>query len=443
MATEWATAPAGCSDAGASWRAGGGEGSGAAAGAAPDRAARPARRKDRRRNWLLLLTFGAAASAGAGSAFCEWCRSVDAGILAFVSPPSSADASVGEQHTEEEGASEQTLVKRVDIAVVMAFAFGAYSISRARELCRCQGAPRMHKVVSLPPTPAHGALLIGVLYGSNIAYNVMNKRVLILLRCPALLTTVNLGACSFCCAVAWAVGVQRRPAPLSPALVARIALLALLHWLSLLTANVSVAQVNLVLAHTVKAAEPTVTAVLMLLFQGAVPSPTRAMGLLLICVGVSVASAADVSFAWPGVVSAMLSNVAVSFRTILSKRLIAGLKEEDPLNVAAFLNIGALTVSLPFIFFVGKEPGNLASLVQLPNAHLIPFIGVLVWVFNMASIIILSRATPVTHSVIRSMRRPVLILSSILAFGTEVPWLNAAGILCALLGAWFCTSTSY
>lgn len=398
-------------------------------------AARSARRKERRKRWLLLLSLGAVASAGAGSALVVWRKAVVADVQAFVATAAgNVDASAGEL--------EQTPVKRVDIIVVMAFAFVAYSVSYARQRCRCEGAPHMEKVVALPPSPVQGAVLVGILYGSNIAYNVMNKRVLLLLRCPTLLTTVNLGVCSLCCVAAWLLGLQRRPLPLTPALIARIAPLALLHWLSILSANVSVAQVNLVLAHTVKAAEPTCTAALMLLFYGVVPSPTGAMGVLLIIVGVSVASATDISFVWRGVASAMLSNVSVSLRTILSKRLIAGLQEEeDPLNAAAFLSIGALTVSLPFVLFVetlGEEPGNFASLIRLPCAYFIPFIGIFVWVFNMVSIKILSRSTPVTHSVIRSMRRPVLILSSILAFGTEVPALNAAGILCALVGAWLC-----
>ena len=67
----------------------------------------------------------------------------------------------------------------------------------------------------------------------------------------------------------------------------------------------------------------------------------------------------------------------------------------------------------------------------------IVLIGPLVWTFNVASIVVLVHTSTVVHSMIRSMRRPLLVLASIITFGTHITRLNALGILFTLLGAFW------
>lgn len=349
----------------------------------------------------------------------------------------------------EERSDIELVIHRSDIAVIASFAAVAYSVSYYKQRCRC--APHLAKVAPMGPAPAQGAMLAAALYASNIAYNVMNKRVLDGHPYPLLLTTVNFGTCSLCCVLAWAVGLQPWPR-IRPSfwLCLRLVPLALLHYSGILLANISVSGVSLALTHTVKSAEPFFTAVAAWLFLGAQPDHQSIFGLLLIAAGVSIASGADTSFAWPGFLSAMLSNVCVSLRNVMTKSLFTaqGDKEHprseeeelwvgDPLTLAAVLHCMAFLLSSPLALFM--EGRQLPSLFSARQSCLIPLVGVLVWVFNMASFAILSRVSPVTHSVIRSLRRPVLIMSSIAAFGTPVPSLNAIGLVLALLGAWLCT----
>ena len=67
----------------------------------------------------------------------------------------------------------------------------------------------------------------------------------------------------------------------------------------------------------------------------------------------------------------------------------------------------------------------------------IVLIGPLVWTFNVASIVVLVHTSTVVHSMIRSMRRPLLVLASIITFGTHITRLNALGIMFTLLGAFW------
>lgn len=340
-------------------------------------------------------------------------------------------------------------VHRSDIVVIGVFAAIAYTISYYKQKCRC--APYLNKVAPTVLDPASGAVLASILYASNIAYNVLNKRVLMVHPYPLLLTTVNLGACSVCCILAWVSGFQAMPTKL-PSLM-RLLPLAAMHWVSIYAANVSVSQVNLALTHTVKAGEPLITALLSCLLLGIRPTPRDLVGLVMIAAGVVLASITDVSSASLGITMAMASNFGVSFRHVLSKKLLKSSfapqaasseaqgqsgGDSDPLNLAALLHLGAFAMSAPFA--LALESHHLHNFTAAPwQSLLIPLIGVLVWVFNMVSFTLLSRSTPITHSVIRSLRRPVLIMSSIAAFGTHVhPW-NAVGILVALLGAWLCT----
>merc|ERR1712150_353663 len=64
------------------------------------------------------------------------------------------------------------------------------------------------------------------------------------------------------------------------------------------------------------------------------------------------------------------------------------------------------------------------------------FSGVLFHVYQIVSVLILGRASSVTHSVVNTLKRPMLILVSALFFRTEVAPKNAFGIVCALSGAY-------
>lgn len=290
------------------------------------------------------------------------------------------------------------------------------------------------------PSPVSGALLVGTFYISNIAYSLVNKQVLMALHCPLLLTTLNFGSCSVCCIAAWASGLQRLPR-LSIHSGIRLAPVLLLHWAATFLANISMSEMNLQLAHSLKALEPTFTTLLVLLIHGSLPSARAVLGILLIGIGIGVASGTDASFTWYGFTAAVAACIVVSVRTVLNKKIMRGW-QEDHLNYAAVLQCGAFAVSLPALFLVrafGVEVGDFFDLLSLPYGHWIPFVGAIIYVFNMVSIVILYYASPVTHSVIRSMRRPFVILASIAVFDTPVPRLNAAGVLSALIGAWCCT----
>ncbi|CAJ1333178.1 unnamed protein product [Effrenium voratum] len=287
-----------------------------------------------------------------------------------------------------------------------------------------------------PPSPQSGALLAAGLYGANIAYNVVNKRLLLAHPHPCLVTGMNLFSSAGCCVLCWGLGLMRWPGRLESSVYLRLLGLAVFHWGGMLFSNISVAEVHISFTHTVKAAEPFFTALFTVALLGKKPTIRAWLSLLLVIAGIVVASTAETSFTWVGFWAAMASNVMVSLRTVLSKRLIES-HILDPLNFQALLQCGAALVSVPVALCfnlhavkeIALDPSAVSSAIM---------IGPLVWIFNVASIVVLVHSSPVVHAMIRSMRRPLLVLASIITFGTCLTWLNAMGIAVTILGAlWF------
>ncbi|CAK8995817.1 unnamed protein product, partial [Durusdinium trenchii] len=273
------------------------------------------------------------------------------------------------------------------------------------------------------------------LYGANIAYNVINKRVLLAHPHPCLVTGINLLSSSLCCIACWMFGVMRFPRTLNWSFYLKLMGLAVLHWSGMLFSNISVSEVHISFTHTVKAAEPFFTAVFTAVLIGNKPTIRAWMSLLVVIAGIVVASTAEISFTWRGFWAAMMSNVVVALRTVLTK-MAMDRHVLDPLNFQALLQCAAFIVSIPvaLLFNLHAVREIAQDTAALPSILLI---GPLVWTFNVASIVILVHTTTVVHSMIRSMRRPLLVLASIITFGTSITHLNALGIMFTLFGAFW------
>ncbi|CAK0795442.1 unnamed protein product [Prorocentrum cordatum] len=280
---------------------------------------------------------------------------------------------------------------------------------------------------------ATGALLTVALYAANVGFNVLNKQTLTAVPdFPVWNTVLHFGVGSCLSLAAWALRLQRPPASLSAGALECISPLVFLHCVAILFTNLAVAKVNLSLVHTIKAAEPFYAACLSFLVLGIVPSAGALGCLALIVSGVMMASISEVSFTYVGFLAAMGSNLGFCLKNVLSKKLQADARV-DELNLISLLTLGSLFVGLPFaIWREGMNPpfGDAVVLVRGVSA------GVLFHLYQIASVLMLYRASPVTHSVINIVKRPVLIVVSIAWFGTPVGWSNGLGLGCALLGCY-------
>jgi solute carrier family 35, member E1 len=98
--------------------------------------------------------------------------------------------------------------------------------------------------------------------------------------------------------------------------------LAVVHTIGNLLTNVSLGMVAVSFTHTIKAMEPLFSVLLSALFLGQPVDPLVLATLVPIIGGVAGASLAEVSFNWPGFISAMGSNITFQSRNVFSKKFM-------------------------------------------------------------------------------------------------------------------------
>ncbi|KAM0894634.1 hypothetical protein ACQ4PT_024333 [Festuca glaucescens] len=228
----------------------------------------------------------------------------------------------------------------------------------------------------IPRTLQLGAMIL-VWYLLNIYFNIYNKLVLKAVPFPYTITTFQFLSGSFFITLMWLLNLHPKPR-LSLQQYAKILPLAIIHVvMGNAFTNMSLGKVAVSFTHTIKAMEPFFSVLLSALFLGQAPSLLILGSLVPVVGGVVLASMTEVSFNWIGFWSAMASNVTNQSRNVFSKKLLAD-----------------------------KE----------------------------VSYSLLARISPVTHSVANSVKRVVVIVSSVIFFRTPISPINAFGTAVALVG---------
>jgi len=278
-------------------------------------------------------------------------------------------------------------------------------------------------------------------YGFNIVFNIYNKQILKSFPYPVTVTLIELGVGSALIAAMWASGAKKPPT-LNKEMLKPIVPLAVIHTVGNLLTNVSLGKVAVSFTHTIKAMEPFFSVLLSALFLGDIPSLAVMGALVPVVGGVALASITEVSFNWAGFLSAMGSNITFQSRNVLSKKMmgLSSIKGAiDNINLFSVITMLSCLVCLPIavsIEGVRFTPSAMAavgvSFQELAKRLLIA--GFCFQMYQQISYMILSRVTPVTHSVGNCMKRVTVIVVTLLYFKNPVSRLNMAGTALALFG---------
>jgi len=299
-------------------------------------------------------------------------------------------------------------------------------------------------------------IVLGTLFGSwyvfNIAFNIYNKQALQVFPYPATCTAAHVAVGALVMLFLWSTNIKKKPGRISKSTWTAVWPLAFLHSAGFLTTNISLGSVAVSFTHTIKALEPFFSVMLSWSFLGTMPSPAVVASLLPIVGGVVLASVSEASFNWTGFVSAMGSNLAFQSRNVLSKRYMQAASLDssemggencealDNLNLFAVMTMCATLILFPaamllegFKFLPGTVTPKL--LWQIFAAGLCRAGDVLV------SYLILSRVSPVTHSVGNCIKRVAVIVISIIFFKTNMNLMSKVGTSIALAGVGVYTFT--
>ncbi|KAL6608294.1 hypothetical protein ACP70R_041357 [Stipagrostis hirtigluma subsp. patula] len=281
--------------------------------------------------------------------------------------------------------------------------------------------------------------MILVWYLLNIYFNIYNKLVLKAVPFPLTITTFQFASGSFFITLMWLLNLHPKPR-LSLQQYAKILPLALIHMLGNVFTNMSLGKVAVSFTHTIKAMEPFFSVLLSVLFLGETPSVLVLGSLVPIVGGVVLASMTEVSFNWIGFWSAMTSNLLNQSRNVISKKLLADKEETlDDINLFSIMTVMAFLLSAPLMLSVEGikfTPSYLQSTgVNIQELCVkAALAGTCFHFYQQVSYSLLARISAVTHSVANSLKRVVVIVSSVLFFRTPISPINGLGTGIALTG---------
>lgn len=274
-------------------------------------------------------------------------------------------------------------------------------------------------------------------YFLNVIFNILNKKIYNYFPYPYFVSVIHLFVGVVYCLVSWAVGLPKR-APIDSKLLKLLIPVALCHALGHVTSNVSFAAVAVSFAHTVKALEPFFNAAASQFILGQQIPFTLWLSLAPVVIGVSMASLTELSFNWTGFISAMISNISFTYRSIYSKKAMTDM---DSTNLYAYISIIALIVCIPpAIILEGPQLLQHGLNDAVAKVGWTKFISDLFWVgmfyhlYNQLATNTLERVAPLTHAVGNVLKRVFVIGFSIIAFGNKITMQTGIGTCIAIIG---------
>ncbi|CAF1781281.1 hypothetical protein Bca4012_045947 [Brassica carinata] len=282
-------------------------------------------------------------------------------------------------------------------------------------------------------------IVFGLWYFQNIVFNIFNKKALNVFPYPWLLASFQLFAGSVWMLVLWSFKLYPCPKISKPFIVALLGP-ALFHTVGHISACVSFSKVAVSFTHVIKSAEP-VFSVIFSSFLGDTYPLAVWLSILPIVMGCSLAAVTEVSFNLGGLSGAMISNVGFVLRNIYSKRSLQSFKEIDGLNLYGCISILSLVYLFPVAVFVeGSQwvQGYHKAIASVGKPWTFYFwvllSGVFYHLYNQSSYQALDEISPLTFSVGNTMKRVVVIVSTVLVFRNPVRPLNALGSAIAIFG---------
>ncbi|XP_047325791.1 triose phosphate/phosphate translocator, chloroplastic-like isoform X1 [Impatiens glandulifera] len=305
---------------------------------------------------------------------------------------------------------------------------------------------------SSPPADSSGEAKVGFLnkypflvtgffffmwYFLNVIFNILNKKIYNYFPYPYFVSVIHLFVGVVYCLISWSVGLPKR-APIDANQLKLLIPVAACHALGHVTSNVSFAAVAVSFTHTIKALEPFFNAAASQFILGQSIPIGLWLSLAPVVIGVSLASLTELSFNWLGFISAMISNISFTYRSIYSKKAMTDM---DSTNVYAYISIIALIVCLPPAIIVeGPQLLKHGFSDAIAKVGLTKFLTDLFWVgmfyhlYNQLATNTLERVAPLTHAVGNVLKRVFVIGFSILAFGNKISTQTGIGTSIAIAG---------
>jgi len=288
-------------------------------------------------------------------------------------------------------------------------------------------------------------LCIKAWFTLNAAYNIQNKKTLIVVPFPLTVGCSQLGIGSVCVFFFWSTGIRDRPT-IRSSRIFDITKIGVYHCVGQLLCQLSYFVGTVSFAIIVKSFEPFFAAIISGLMIGQWMKAQVYLALIPVVAGAGFACLEDVSFSKTSFFTAMLSNIFSSLLVVCSKLLLSvdnkG-KNMNAVNIFGLITLCAFAVSVPIVILsegplLIKFIIEISSQAEVSKSELAVKIlssGLLHYLNNEFLYRTLEQLHPVTLSVTNTLKRIAVIMAVVVAFDEPFSPLTAFGFLVGSLGA--------
>ena len=300
------------------------------------------------------------------------------------------------------------------------------------------------------------AFYFGVWFALSVGYSITNKRLTNAFPMPWSVATATVVVGGVFVSALWALGLRTPPKLSSEAIWRTFLPIGTFHAIGHIAGTVGTAAGSVSFAQVVKAAGPVYACALSALVLKQAVSVRVWLSLAPIVAGVALATVKELSFAWAALLGAVISDLALALRNVLSKQSMSKPEAErgenlTPANLFGVLTIISAVVSIPMALVAegpklpaawaaaaAAAPGGSAGL-----AGQIALTGLYFYGYSEVAMKALNNVHPVTHAIGNTMRRVVIMLVCMLAFRTPMTPLGALGSAFAIAGSYLYAITKH
>ncbi|UJR37120.1 hypothetical protein I4U23_029824 [Adineta vaga] len=185
---------------------------------------------------------------------------------------------------------------------------------------------------------------------------------------------------------------------------------------------------------TIKSSSPLFTVVISRILLGERTSYQTKFSMIPITVGLCLCSSFELSFEMFGFLCALGTNVFDCLQNVYSKLLISGEKYRyTPIQLQFWTSLLACVFQLPLLY----SYVDLSSIIQSTSRDLMIlyiFNGIFYHLQSISAFTLMAYISPITHSVVNTVKRALLIWLSILIFGNSVTFLSGVGTMLVIVG---------
>ncbi|XP_059908734.1 solute carrier family 35 member E2A-like [Gadus macrocephalus] len=213
----------------------------------------------------------------------------------------------------------------------------------------------------------------------------------------------------------------------------------LMRFTTVVLGLVSLKNVAVSFAETVKSSAPIFTVIMSRLILGEYTGLWVNLSLFPIMAGLALCTATELSFNMLGFSAALSTNIMDCLQNVFSKKLLSGdTYKFSPPELQFYTSAAAVIMLIPAWVFLLDIPvigKNGRSLVWSQDVVLLLlFDGVLFHLQSVSAYALMGRISPVTFSVASTVKHALSVWLSIIVFSNHMTLLGAAGSVLVLLG---------